>query len=310
MKGQIKSILAKVGVRNKYDAQRYRQYTKLKESLEQGKSTQEKGAVLLIFSKDRAMQLDALLRSYFHYSKNVISVHILYRASEKKFEQGYEELMSIYKNKQVDFIEEKSFKLDLKGLFERITSSKVIFLVDDLFFKNTVDFKKFTAIDPKKYVASLRMGKHLNFSYTLQKKQKLPVLFIPEEQTDMLSWCFSNAELDWAYPLSVDGHLFDSNELRILVNELEYKAPNSFEEALQVMKPLFNKRKGLCYPESILVNNPCNKVQSENNNISGEMTIEELNAKWLSGYRIDFEKQEGLLNESAHQELTVEFIKR
>ena len=173
-----------------------------------------------------------------------------------------------------------------------------------------MDFKKFTAIDPKKYVASLRMGKHLTFSYTLQKKQKLPVLSESEEHKDMLSWSFKDSELDWAYPLSVDGHLFDSNELKILVNELEYIAPNSFEEALQLMNPLFNKRKGLCYPESILVNNPCNKVQSENNNISGEMTTEELNNKWLSGYRIDFEKQEGLLNESAHQELIIEFIKR
>lgn len=313
IKKLVKNIFSRMGLvlMAEYDHARATKYTELLEKIAQ-ETNQERSndCSIIIFSKDRAMQLDALLRSYFHYTKNVVPVHVLYYASEVEFKNGYENLISIYKNQGVQFRKEKSFRLDLIKLFEELSSSKVLFLVDDLFFKNSIDFKSFSSIDPKQYVASLRMGKHLTFSYTLQRKQKLPAFSISKEYTDMISWSFNDTELDWAYPLSVDGHLFDSKELKILVNELEYKAPNSFEEALQLMNPLFKKRKGLCFSESIIVNNPCNKVQTENNNISGQMTIEELNNKWLDGYRIKFEKEEGILNESAHQEFTLEFIKR
>ncbi|MBL4707511.1 MAG: hypothetical protein JKY48_03615 [Flavobacteriales bacterium] len=311
MKSLIKKALAAIGIRNKYDNHRFRKFSELNRKIEQHTSfSNDSSAVIVIFSKDRAMQLDALLRSYFHFCKNTIPVYILYHASAEEFKNGYKELISSYKDKNVEFNEEQSFRNDLVRVFDRISASKILFLVDDLVFKNPLDLNTFTSIDTKKYVASLRMGKHLSFAYTLQKEQGLPKFNKSKKYPDMMSWSYRNSELDWAYPLSVDGHLFDFNELKIIVGELEFKAPNSFEEALQLMNPLFENRVGLCYEESIIVNNPCNKVQLENNNISGEMTIEELNNKWLSGYRIEFEKYKGILNNSAHQELTLEFVKR
>ena len=98
--------------------------------------------------------------------------------------------------------------------------------------------------------------------------------------------------------------------MKVLVEELEYKAPNSFEEALQLMNPLYSKRLGLCYKESVIINNPCNKVQLENNNIAGQVSIHELNDKWVEGLRINYKEYKGIANESAHQELLLSFIER
>lgn len=313
MKDLIKKIFLKLGLvlTAQYDFVRQQMYIKMLERFASvSTSSNSNSCSLVVFSKDRAMQLDALLRSYLHYVSNPLPVVVLYQNSNPEFKKGYQELIPIYNTKGVQFVEEKNFRLDLIALFNDLNSEKIIFLVDDIIFKNEIDFKSFTAIDPKKFVASLRMGKHLTYSYTLQEQQALPTFSSLLEFPNQLSWSYQSAEYDWAYPLSVDGHLFDFQEIKTLINELEYKAPNSFEEALQLMLPFYNQRKGLCFSNSIIVNNPCNKVQTENDNIAGKITIEELNTIWLGGSRINFEKEKGLLNESAHQELTIEFIKR
>ena len=313
IKKSLKALARKFGLHliSDYDFQKRNMYLKvLERMLLSSKETCSSACSIIIFSKDRAMQLDALLRSMYHYSLNPPKVFVLYNSSNQLFDSAYQELISAHKHKEAHFIKEVNFNQDLKSLFLKVTTPKVLFLVDDLMFKNQVDFKRFSEVDTKLFVASLRMGNHLRFSYTLQREQKAPMFENNSEFQEMINWSYQQGELDWAYPLSVDGHLFDTQEMKVLVEELNYKAPNSFEEALQIMTPLFKKRTGVCFKESIIVNNPCNKVQVENNNIAGHISIEELNEKWLEGFRINFEEHKGLLNESAHQELGISFLKR
>ena len=308
----IKNIVAKLGFKliSDYDFHRNRNYVKLLESFVFLPSVayHNKGEII-IFSKDRAIQLEALLRSFYQFGKHPVKLHVLFNASTQEHTRGYQKLIQAYSSRSICFIEENNFRKDLIALFKKLEGDKVFFLVDDLFFKEEFNLNEFFSINPKKYVASLRMGSHLNYAYTLQKQQPLPLFEATKEHPTMLCWDWQAAESDWSYPLSVDGHLFDTKEIKLLVEELEYKAPNSFEEALQIMKPLFAQRKGLCYKQSIIVNNPCNKVQTENKNIHGQLSVEELNRKWLDGYRIDLSAYERMANTSAHQELPIIFRK-
>lgn len=310
MKSKIKGVLAKFGIRSSYDAQRYKQYSELKKKIEQTSSINNSAAAIIIFSKDRALQLDALLSSYFKYTQNSRPIYVLFSVSDKEYEKGYTLLQEKWFNRAIQFIQEKEFKKDLIQLIDSLKINKLCFLVDDILFKTSVDLDPFFEINPKKYVASLRMGEHLNYAYTMQKKQSLPAFKQFNKGQEMISWNFNEAVLDWNYPLSVDGHLFDYSEIKILIEELNYRAPNSFEEALQIMNPLFQKRTGVCYKLSKIVNNPCNKVQEENNNIAGDISVEELNKRWLEGYTIRYEQYEDIKNESAHYELPIEFIKQ
>lgn len=296
---------------SEYDVKRKENYKEILEKiiLSSPRFESEKCSII-IFSKDRALQLEALLRSFYFFSKNPPKVYVLYNSSKIEFGQAYDEVAEEYKSRNIEFINEVNFRKELISLFNKVDTTKVLFLVDDLMFKNTIDFEDFSKIDTTKYIGSLRMGNHLTFSYTVQKPQNTPNFITTKEHQGMLLWHFYKEQLDWAYPLSVDGHLFSTGEIKVLVNELDYKAPNSFEEALQLMTPLYQQRMGLCYKESVIINNPCNKVQLENNNIAGQVSISELNEKWTQGFRINFVEHKGILNESAHQELSLSFVKR
>jgi hypothetical protein len=266
---------------------------------------------VIIFSKDRALQLHALLESIFYNFSVPVPIHILYRASNEEQELSYREVAEVFAPNKVSFTRESQFRRDLLKLMQDIKSKKLIFLVDDIVFVEPLDILDFAQINTEEYVASLRLGDHLNFSYTTQQEQPLPA-FVADAGLgqDKISWQWDKGQLDWHYPLSVDGHLFSVNEIKVMLPLLDFKAPNSLEEAMQILAPLYLKRKGIAYKKSRIVNIPCNKVQSENNNISEEVDIEFLLKKWQDGYKIDFLKIQKLRNTSAHQFVPFEYIKR
>lgn len=309
----IKHVAKQLGLElsSNYDFERKELYISMLEQLVlTSNSSLKEGCTIIVFSKDRALQLDALIRSYYDCVANPPKMVVLYSSSSSEFKQGYEKLKR--KNKarlNLTFVEETSFKRDLVALIKEVTTKRLLFLVDDIFFKSKFDFNTLLKLDTRTNVPSLRMAPHLNFAYTIQKKQSLPKLYELSKEDGFLSWDFRQAEFDWAYPLSVDGHLFETKDFQIFVEALNYKAPNSFEEALQIILPLYQKKRGVCFQESKIINNPCNKVQAENTNISGEISIHELNEKWLNGFEINYKEHLNIRNKSAHQELTFSFEK-
>ena len=123
-------------------------------------------------------------------------------------------------------------------------------------------------------------------------------------------WRWADGKLDWNYPLSVDGHFFARREIAAMASLISFGAPNSFEDQLQIFKPLFDRRYGIGYKKSRMVNVPCNRVQQEINNLSGNTHPDELLARWQNGFQIDYKKIYGTSNESAHQELILPLIPR
>ena len=112
---------------------------------------------------------------------------------------------------------------------------------------------------------------------------------------------------DYGYPNSLDGHFFRTNEMLPLIRAISFTNPNSFESSL-AFYPL-NKPKMICFEESIVVNNPVNKVQTNNPNFHGDVSAEFLNDKFLEGYIIDLYDFKGFKNISCHQEIEINFIK-
>jgi hypothetical protein len=70
---------------------------------------------VIVFSKDRAMQLDATLRSFYAQCRdaNSLSIHVLYLATDRHIRQ-YQELIQAYP--KVDFLPQKDFRKDLLSL--------------------------------------------------------------------------------------------------------------------------------------------------------------------------------------------------
>ncbi|MBP1709863.1 MAG: cell wall biosis glycosyltransferase-like protein [Deltaproteobacteria bacterium] len=268
----------------------------------------------IVFSKDRALQLHGLLKSMQEKVLPAIPIHVLYLASSPAHQQAYEDVIAIFAKQNIRFIQQEnaySFKHDLMEILFSMTCDMLFFLVDDILFTEPVSLHDISAFNPDEYVPSLRMGQNLTRCYVLQTPQPRPQFLPPPgDQADKMIWQWDNGKLDWNYPLSVDGHFFARREMAAMASLISFGAPNSFEDQLQIFKPLFDRRYGVGYKKSRIVNIPCNRVQREINNLSGNIHPDILLAKWQNGYQIDYKKIYGTTNESAHQEIPLPLILR
>ena len=271
-------------------------------------------AACIVFSKDRALQLHALLVSYFEQVSGPVPARVLYWTSSDAHRQAYEEVQALFAGQPVSFVCQQgpdSFHSDLIRLLESLQEEKVFFLVDDIVFTESLDMGAFIRFDPFRFVPTLRMGLNLKHSYTMQQQQSLPEFnagVIDDE--DKVCWQWQQGEMDWAYPLSVDGHLFSVQELTAMAKLIHFQAPNSFEANLQKFSGLFTPRYGVCYRKSRIINIPCNKVQSENENLCGNVHQDDLLERWREGLQLDYHRLYGFVNESAHQEVEMNFVAR
>ncbi|MDY6825257.1 MAG: glycosyltransferase family A protein [Thermodesulfobacteriota bacterium] len=280
----------------------------------------------IVFSKDRAMQLHGLLSSYLEQVTPVQPVTVLYDASTESHHRAYADVIEIFLNTSdmIEFVDQTeaigkcarrkrmgAFKAVLLDILLGADAGKVFFLVDDLVFIEPVDMKALLAIDTSRFVPSLRLGKNLSRCYVVDKVQPLPVFVdSPATHPDMIAWKWKSGELDWAYPLSVDGHLFDRREIAAMAALIPFSAPNTFEDRLQWFLPFFENRLGVAYKKSRIVNIPLNRVQKDIDNRFGTVHQDDLLEKWQSGYQIHYEKLYRFYNESVHQEMALPLKRR
>lgn len=259
---------------------------------------------VVIFSKDRPMQLLGLLESLKEFSHPFIKPHIIYNAKNAEYEHAYQALFAANSNLIESFHNDsaKGFKQSLVDILESLNSHLITFFVDDILFKEKIDWEKVTKFNTKKIVPSLRMGTNLRRCYTANDSQMLPPL---KKMGDYYAWFWSEGEHDWNYPLSVDGNIFSREEFLNMIKALSFKAPNTMELKLQLFKSQFTSRIGICFENNIIVNNPINIVQTEFFNLHGNIHQDQLLDWWNEGKRIDFMKYKGVKTISCHQEMQV-----
>jgi hypothetical protein len=196
-------------------------------------------------------------------------------------------------------------------LLQSVHSEKIFFMVDDVLFIEDFDIEDFVKFDTDKFVPTLRMGLNLNKCYTLQKNQQLPEL-MPDiiQDEDKIAWQWDRGVFDWSYPLSLDGHFFSAQEIKTMIQMIDFSAPNTLEDQLQHFRRFFLFRKGIAYNKSRIVNIPCNKVQNENKNIHGNLHQDFFLEQWQKGLQMDYRQLYGFNNTSAHQEISFSFIRR
>jgi len=269
-------------------------------------------AECIVFSKDRALQLHALLASSLEKVTPHIPFHVLYHASTPAHQRAYEEVMDLFPRASISFHKQASggsFRDDLMRLLQAICSERIFFLVDDVVFTEDFHVEDFARLDTDTFVTTLRMGLNLKKCYTLQAEQPLPP-FTPGSTKETMMWTWGDGLHDWSYPISVDGHFFSTHEMTTMIRLIDFSAPNTLEDQLQKFRRFFLPRTGICYRKSKIVNIPCNKVQLENKNLCGTLHQDSLLEQWQQGYQMDFRGLYGFINESAHQDILFKFIKR
>ncbi len=256
---------------------------------------------VVIFSKDRACQLELLLRSIkrFFAEWQESNIQVLYTHSTPEFGRAYEGVRA--QHPEFRYVCELDSPLGFRELTLGLVGggTYLTFLVDDDVFKAPFslaepEFAAF-AEDPSLMCLSLRMCPRMDYAYTLDRHTAIPTF-----QRGTV-WDWTEGDGDWGYPMSIDGHIYRSAELAPLMRALEYRDPNTFEDVLS-RHPL-GARLAICFEESRIINLPVNRVQDTAPNRHGDVAAEELNELFLSGRRLSLDTVIGVRNPSPHHEL-------
>jgi len=259
----------------------------------------------IVFSKDRACQLELLLRSMKkHFTEwPMVKTSILYTYSTDDFRLGYEKTKQYHP--EFSYVQEQPgrFKDQVIELIKP-ENQATMFFVDDQVFKDRFNLKtdqvRRFLMHSNIICLSLRMCPRLSYCYT--EKRSTP----PPKFTPMYEWFWPDQAGDWAYPHALDAHLFRTEDILPLAKELDYSNPNTFEGALASRPPL-HKPFMICFEESKVINIPVNKVQTANSNHCGNIPADYLNKEYLSSKRISLSNIEIFKNISAHQEIPIIF---
>lgn len=267
---------------------------------------------LIIFSKDRAMQLEALVHSL---QKNALPitglVTVLYKTTTNKFQDGYDRLISQYP--LIEFVKEELFERDIKDIVH-YPGEYLMFLVDDDMCYQPLTLAPINHfLNNSEYCCfSYRLGLNTNYCYTINTPMDLAsyeTQMIPNEDRVLVSWDWRKQIADYGYPLSLSSHVFKRDLVVDIVKDISFNCPNRFEENLQqkvgVIAP-----KMASYEHSAIVNIPVNRVNDEFLSRNGERfsyTVDDLNNLFLSGKVIDIDNMNFAGISSPHQEIKYEF---
>ena len=211
----------------------------------------------LIFSKNRACQLELLLRSL-----NIPAV-VLYTC-DSEFERGYEKLIGMYP--EVEFILQTDFKIQVMDFVRR--GEYVLFLTDDDVMVE--DFVEFDGFGDD--VVSMSLALHPRFGNKWEWKEHHGSKWLVRL---------------WGYPMSIGSCIFKSKDILPIIENDDVPNPNHLERILNANIP--DKPFMMCADAMKIVNNAANQVQTEFHcNVSG-VTAEELEELFLNGGRISLE---------------------
>ena len=269
----------------------------------------------IVFSKDRACQLELLVRSMVGgwnvHGKHGLEFTVIYDTSNERYEKSYEKLMHEFCGKNYYFSlcrDVGKFKeRTIEAIHNYIDGSHdkyTVFFVDDDVFKLpfSTDSHMFHTFQMQTDIAclSLRMSPRMTYSYTQNKN-----VIVPPIENGIWDWT-KTKESNWSYPMSLDGHIFRTTDILPLIERLDYNNPNELEGQL-AQHPLLHRPKMICFDEPIIMSLPVNRVQEASKNRCGNISAEFLNEQFLAGKRIKLQPIIDFKNTSPQQEVEIEF---
>jgi hypothetical protein len=266
----------------------------------------------IIFSYDRAIFLDTLLKSYYKHNKSdLFDLSVIYNSSNEIFEEGYRVLKKRYNCKFIkeSFRENRLSLIDLTYLrniyrylkFDYYRKNKSNFkdvlmeILQDKIFINIVFFTDDSLIYRKFIIEEYILQKindepenlsfHLRFGDNYTSKPNGI-----EYEGNYIKWNTSdNYDKDWSYRFSVDGQIYNKHFLLKNFKKILFINPSTFEGNVNYYFTKNNLlKKGMCFKESCIVGFEINRVQEVNRNNSLNINNEILNKYFLEGYEMEY----------------------
>lgn len=268
----------------------------------------------IIFSKNRACQLDLLLRSIEKNFGNISKdIWVLHYSDTPDFRLAYQKVINNFPGVAWWTQLSDSFQKDTMTLLGR-AKKYVCFFVDDniVYRKPEIHgdvIEKMMDEFEDAGCFSLRLGLNTTIQdpYSKTPIAKMPyfVDFRLPQNINVLSWDWTSIPMsNFSYPFSVDGHIYNTQLVQDSL-DYEFDTPNAFEGRFvhsRIPSAMF------CLPQSSVVNNPINLVGSSQNKagVWHGHSLEELNQAYLDDRRIQLEVTEKILG--CHQEIPISYV--
>lgn len=259
--------------------------------------------IALVFSKDRALQLDAALRSFSACASGEIHVVVLFKATSEEHARDY--AVVARENPKVEFLAETDFRASVLELVEG--AAWILFAVDDTIFVREFDVAAATQLliaDEKRIGVSLRLGQNTGYCYSYDRVQRLPEF--RELEGGWMEFDWTKAELDFGYPLEVSSSVYSGPVIRAALEGATFANPNQLEAALDVASKTLAERFPtlVCSKTSKAFSVPLNKVQTtfENRSVEEIKTAAESFARLFHlGFRVDVGALRNFVPSACHQ---------
>jgi len=280
---------------------------------------------VIIFTYNRALQLDALLSSLFvHYRNLDLPIHIIYHWSQTH-EESYNRLRKTWEKKGVVFHLRShtyprkkmlrlllrpinlywyfksawlrnsfdNFKFLLEDIISSCKSDFITFSTDDqIMFKDTiVPETAFSLIktDPKSYSYRFISGVHFKDENGIP--ENMHVHYYEEGGKPVFfGWRNSDEHATevWKYRFHVDGTIYEKNTLNKLLKPLIYHMPTTLEGGglwESRLRGYFDK--GLSAMERTFVGIQANNIQAVSDTPSANFDVTVLMKAYLQGYCLE-----------------------
>ena len=270
----------------------------------------DKSTTIVVYSKDRPLQLYALLESLYAHVTGTYEVVIIYAISNTVYETGYMNVRTIFSQavwlKQRSTSEFKQMTLD--ALYKR-RGAYVLFGVDDIIVKDNVSIND--CIELLELTGAhgfyLRLGTHITHCYSMRMRTGTPPLM--EIRPGVFAWQFGAGRGDWKHANTLDMTLYRKRDIKSALESLEYYLPNELEAWWEGY--INGAQVGLCYESTKIVNVPLNLVQAyaRGNRHMGYMAADRLLEIFLKGFKMDTKALFKIKNQAPHMEYEPHFVR-
>lgn len=263
----------------------------------------------IVFSKNRAAQLDQLLQSIDRRAAGTLNpIDVLWTATSWDYMRGYHTCQKQFPN--VKFTHEHSFQQQLTETLHRSPHDHIAFLCDDdLVTRPFTDNPSpaFLLSNKQILAVSLRLGTNTTNCYPLNRPQHTPPFLFAIRDAKIWNW--RGADGDWGYPGSLDGHVFRRSTILDLLATSTYTGPNRLEETLAHQLEHSNHPNLMaCYKRNVITGCPLNLVNTTHTrNRNAGQNPAALNNLYLEGKRPMLYPIEPGLVTAAHTELPLVF---
>lgn len=270
----------------------------------------------IIFSFNRAMQLDYLLKSTIERFKSDYKIIVIYHTTGNHT-KGYKKLIDTYsKYNHISFVERTPNQLSLKQklTLNKIDKEKYLKtdnfkpLLENILLESNCKFVMFNTDDGFWFedvlldanVLKLINNNPINVSYRMYVGDNLngfPTYVKKWNENYLWDYYYDDKITHWSYPFAVDGTIYSTKGILDIIKNVYYYNPVTLEG--NVVNYVMKKKVlgiGLSPIKSKLIGTKLNRVAVETLNPTIHIKPENLNNYFLEDYELELQLPEKIDN--------------